>query len=151
MTPEPITSEEQELARIWPERFSAVLSSGCRFPGCTNPHHSRGLCNGHYQQEWKGRGMSPLLVRAARKPRALPPPPPVLLQLVAALPPAPPPTRWKKTCTAVDAETGKRCSLLEHGAELQHNASGRPFRNPLVAGAQPRRELDLYARAGSDR
>lgn len=53
--------------------------------------------------------------------------------------------RWLKPCPAVDAETGKRCTLLEHGSEIGHSASGRPFKNPLAAGAAPRREIDRYA------
>ncbi len=154
MTPEPVTPEEQELALIWPERFGAAAVAGdCGFPGCLKPVHSTGFCNGHYQQHWKGRGLSPLRPRAPRARvvlQVVPQPPQVLVVLPPPAPVAASPG-WKKQCTATDADTGKRCSLLEHGAELQHNASGRPFRNPLAAGALPRRELDLYARAGSDR
>lgn len=55
------------------------------------------------------------------------------------------PKRWLKQCVALDSETGHRCTLLEHGREVDHSASGRLFKNPLAAGASPRRELDLYA------
>lgn len=60
---------------------------------------------------------------------------------------APPPkTVFKRQCQAHDAETGKRCSLLEH-ASGPHNASGRPFTVALGPDAAPRRELDVWATA----
>lgn len=59
-----------------------------------------------------------------------------------------PVTRFRTSCKAVD-ETGRRCTLMEHGPELDHSASGRPFRAVLAPGAQPRgRELDQLATAG---
>lgn len=65
--------------------------------------------------------------------------------------PLPPVARSVGTCTAVDEETGKRCTLPAHGAG-DHSASGRRFKRSLQPGAQPRRELDGFAiaRLGND-
>lgn len=60
---------------------------------------------------------------------------------------APPPKLvFKRQCRALDAATGKRCSLLEHSGG-QHNASGRPFATVLQDGATPHvvTVLDLMA------
>ena len=37
----------------------------CRFEGCTRPVHVKkcGLCRGHYQQQWAGKELTPLLTR----------------------------------------------------------------------------------------
>lgn len=56
--------------------------------------------------------------------------------------------RWQRQCKAVDADTGKRCSLLEHTTG-EHSASGRTFTTALGEGAAPRRELDELAISGS--
>lgn len=63
----------------------------------------------------------------------------------AAMQPPPGPMKWQRQCRELDSETGKRCTLLEHGFERPHSASGRVFRNPLAVGAQPRRAIDDYA------
>lgn len=150
MKPEPITPEEQELERIWPERFAepaaalAVHCSKCgkrtiAVAGVCDACDSSGAVR---QRNWKERDREEKLARRRK----------VIEDFQAAAAGVPVAVGWKKQCTAVDSETGKRCTLLEHDPKVQsHNASGRPFKNPLAAGAQPRRELDRYARAGSDR
>ena len=32
----------------------------CSFPGCRNPYEARGLCHGHYTQQWRGQELRPL-------------------------------------------------------------------------------------------
>lgn len=50
---------------------------------------------------------------------------------------------WLKACAAVDAVTGKRCTLPEHAGA--HSASGHVFTEALRPGFQPRRPLDELA------
>lgn len=32
----------------------------CKFEGCSNAAKSKGLCIGHYQQQWRGKALTPL-------------------------------------------------------------------------------------------
>ena len=35
----------------------------CRFDGCDQPLKARGLCSGHYNQQWAGRPLAPIKPR----------------------------------------------------------------------------------------
>lgn len=37
-----------------------MQSTKCSFDGCDNPHKARGLCDGHYRQQRKGKELRPL-------------------------------------------------------------------------------------------
>lgn len=32
----------------------------CKFQGCPRPALTKGLCNGHYLQQWRGSDLTPL-------------------------------------------------------------------------------------------
>lgn len=39
----------------------------CFFPGCNSPQHSKGLCRGHYQQQYNGKELTPINGRGRKK------------------------------------------------------------------------------------
>lgn len=49
--------------------------------------------------------------------------------------------RWQKQCSVVDADSGRRCTLLDPHPGKPHSASGREFRLPVADSALPRREV----------
>ncbi len=135
MTPEPIPPEEQELARIWPERFSPPPAT---FP-CGHPlaEENRYLVTKRGEKIW----VCAECISAANKRyyqrRKLglvgPPPPPV----------------WRTTCKAVSADDGLRCKLLEHDARQRHRNERGEFTNVLQPGQTSARVLELASRASS--
>jgi hypothetical protein len=44
------------------------MTTKCSFSGCTNPTRANGLCNGHYQQKYHGKSLTPLKEPGQKRP-----------------------------------------------------------------------------------